>query len=303
MSKNLFQTPPRKKNIKKKQKYRKYEENENEDYIPIGGYYEDWSYTSNWKEYQIKSLNINLFDTEENIFFSKYNKVDIKYFEGYDEFIDPNLTRESITKGTFAYSKEMTKNTITLGGLLYQVYKSKNQSNPETFVDSVVHQMLSMLGFGCDGFLFRQKPKWSFMYNELEIISEADFGVYRIDSEEPLFTLVEESKKLEASYTEGKYQIVGELFVHGYKSYLSKKDIIDIFGIKIRGFDVSFYRGIFPKEYYNDIDNGFLPKEEKCEIKRLILNNGKHSFDLSKPEERKIIADIIMKIRSIMFYL
>jgi len=262
--------------------------------------YETWQYTSKWGKEQLEKLNIKFVTTDKEEEFFKEDFDLLKDFDiskekipHFQDVVDENLTRQMIIDGKD--DENLSLDTQTMFSLMCQVDLSirRKEKSPETLVDNMFTWLLSALGFGVGGLEFTPKPKISFEFTDIEIISESDFGV-RKNNNNFEFILITESKNPRAKIKRAIPQIAGDTLIFAINEYISSRRDVRLYVVKVRGFDVTFFRVVYPKEYLAEVD-----RENVLNVD-IIINELQPTYDIIDAPERKEFAIMMAKIRYII---
>jgi len=184
----------------------------------------------------------------------------------------------------------------------------------ESRTDSLVDRLLRTLEFDEYPLMLQLQPNYKFSVYNKEITSKYDFGITR----KGRLAMVDEDKHLKntgPSYGWGEYQIAGELLAGTYYNYAltGRNDIV--YAARVIGTKFTFYKTVPSKSYLHSLGRG-LPEDETFVICRYpppipsgssglpesteradTYERSFPSYDFSNPKERRIIIDILLRIR------
>lgn len=180
------------------------------------------------------------------------------------------------------------------------INETATRGTEESRTDSLVDQILRTLEFNEYPLMLQLQPLYKFSVYNKEITSKFDFGITKNGK----IAMIDEDKHFGntgPSYAWGEYQIAGEMLTGASYNYSLTGHSDDlVFAVRVIGTRFTFYKTKVSTSYLNSLAEG-LPTEEEMIIYRYPSRNTQNklfpNFDFSIPKERRIIVDMLLRIR------
>ncbi|KAK9736888.1 hypothetical protein K7432_018499 [Basidiobolus ranarum] len=257
----------------------------NGKYLPPDNKNDIWKHTSKWRPRQLEELKISVEDG---------NVVDPPQLSSID--MGPDVDR-ILLPGINVLSTD-----VKISQSQRPFFNRLNQLRyfpDEPPVDSVAYDLLTYSGFESEILHFRPRPHLELSWNDKEISSEADFGVYSGNFTDFLnakyFVVVENKAEKRNVYQGGECQLCGEMLLAATTRFTNIKRDHTVYGMILRGLSVRFYKATFSKDYLSNLEKETILKKS-ITIQRFPSETTQALF-LSDTDDREHIIRILCSIR------
>lgn len=256
--------------------------------------------TSDFTKIDVDSLNIIFKNYEDIIPEIKNENIDVPILATLNNVNQNDILSLNENDEDKAFSLGICNENMNLFMSLISIIKNEEliRGTDESKTDTFVNYLFRIIEYDKYPLMFELKTTCKFEVGNKFITSEFDFGVKR----KKTVLLLDEDKHFKntgRSKAWGEYQIAGEILAAAVNNYNNSIDNPTIFAVRVIGTRFTFYRSCVPNDYLFSLSEGF---PDKCfEIARYPsqLNDKELSgfLDFKKCEERKIILNILAKIR------
>lgn len=167
-------------------------------------------------------------------------------------------------------------------------------------MDSVAYDLLTYSGFESELLHFRPRPRLELLWNDKEISSDADFGVYSDNPKEfvtaKYFVVVGDKADKRKVYKGGECQLCGEMLLAATNRFSNVKRDHTVYGMIVKGLSVRFYKATYSKKYLSNL-------EQETSLKQTVIVKRYPSetipaLSLSDTDEREEIIRMLCSIRT-----